>query len=421
MLVPRTSASTAVELLEGFRLVILGGARQTGKSTLVRDLIGLPSESRMSLDDESILRRAREDPTGFVDALAAPTAIDEFQRAGLPLLLAVKRRVDLDDRRGQLLLTGSANYLADRSVSETLAGRAGRLVLWPFSAGERRGIRETFVDHLFDPAAWPPLPSASPARSDLAAEILSGGFPEVVSQGMTGRRRRAWFDAYVHDVVSREALRPMAEVRRENELRDVLRLVAARTAGELVVSDIANDSGLARATASEYLGLLEALYLIVRLPAWSTNLTNRVKQRAKVVVLDTGLAADLIGASESDFGPHADGRIAGALFETWVVTEICKQTGWSDRAVDLHHFRDRRGAEIDLVVTDRRSGAIAGVEIKLTATPTERHTRTLAAFRDHYGDRFTVGLLVHAGEHSLPMGERLWAVPVSALWRSDLI
>jgi uncharacterized protein len=173
-----------------------------------------------------------DDPIGFVDALPRPSAVDEFQRAGRGFLLAVKQAADRDRTRGQLLLTGSTNYLADRGLSETLAGRAGRLQLWPLSMGERLGVRETFVDRLFEPSAWPGSAEAVP-RAELVKVLLEGGYPEVVTEGLVGRQRRDWFEAYVHDVVSREALRPIAEVRLEAELRKLLRLLAARTGQEL--------------------------------------------------------------------------------------------------------------------------------------------------------------------------------------------
>ncbi|MGH8907201.1 MAG: ATP-binding protein [Egibacteraceae bacterium] len=418
MTLSRNVAPRVEELLASFRLVVLAGARQTGKTTLVRELLELPASSQFTMDDEAVLRRATDDPAGFVASLPRPAAIDEFQRAGRGLLLAVKRAVDLDTARGQLLLTGSANYLADRSVSETLAGRAGRLVLWPLSMGERNGVVETFIDHLFEPADWPP-PASTLSRADLVRALLQGGYPEVVTQRLRARRRRAWFDAYVSDVVSREALRPIADVRLEADLRRVLRLLAARTAGELVIADLARDADLARETTATYVGLLEALYLVVRLPAWATSATTRAKRRSKILIVDTGLAADLCGTGEAEFGPRADGRQAGALFETFVLTEVHKQSAWCERSVDLAHFRDRNGAEIDLIVEDRRTGQFAGIEAKLTSTPTDRDARHLASFRDRFGARFTVGLVIHAGSYTLPLGDRLWAVPVTALHRHD--
>ena len=127
----------------------------------------------------------------------------------------------------------------------------------------------------------------------------------------------------------------------------------------------------------------------------------------------------MIGAGEVEFGPTGDGRIAGSMFETMVINEVYKQAGWSERTVDIAHYRDRNGAEVDLIIEDRRTTLAAGVEIKLTATSTDRHARHLAMLRDRLGARFTVGLVMHAGQQRLPLGERLWAVPVSTLWRDD--
>ena len=406
-------------MLQVFRLVIVNGARQSGKSTLVDDLLGLPAGSRFTLDDPAVRRLASDDPVGFLAGLPRPAAIDEFQRAGPDLLLAVKQAADRDRSRGQLLLTGSAGYLTGRDVTETLAGRTGRLVLWPLSGGERRGVRETFVDHLFEPSAWPP-PAAGPVgRAQLVDEVLTGGYPEVVAESLTERRRARWYDSYIADVVSREALRPVADVRAELDLRRVLRLLAARTGQELVLTDLTRDAELDRATVSTYVSLLQALYLVVEVPAFATSATTRAKRRPKVFITDSGLAAHLANAGPATFGVGGDGALAGALFETAVLGEVAKQAGWSDRVVDLSHFRDRNGPEVDLVVEDRRSGRFAGIEVKLTATPTTAHARHLALLRDRLPERFTVGLVIHTGTHSLPLGDRIWAVPTTALYRDD--
>lgn len=400
--------------------MVLGGARQTGKSTLVEDLLGLPRSARFTLDDPGVRELATADPLGFLEGLPRPSAIDEFQRAGPGLLLAVKHAADRDRTRGQLLLTGSADYLAGRGVTETLAGRAGRTVLWPLSAGERRGRRETFVDRLFDTTAWPPPDDSVLARAELVDWMIEGGYPEVVTEHLSARQRRRWFDSYVGDVVSREALRPLADVRAEVVMRRVLRMLAARTAQELVVTDLARDAELDRSTATSYLALLEALFLVVQIPAFATSATTRAKRRPKVLVTDPGLAAHLTNAGPATFGPTGDARLAGSLFETAVLTEIAKQATWSDHLVDLSHFRDRNGPEVDLVVEDRLTGIVAGVEVKLSASPAVRDARHLALLRDRLGARFTVGVVVHAGARSLPLGDRLWAVPVSALWRDDV-
>lgn len=386
---------------------------------MVQDLLDLQGVPAITFDDQAMLRRARDDPIGFVNSLPRPIAVDEFQRAGEGFLLAVKRVVDRHRERGQFLLTGSTIYLAARSTTETLAGRAGRAQLWPLSVGERRQVRETFVDSLFELEAWPPGPVERIARTDLVDLILAGGYPEIVTQSLGDKGRRAWFDEYVAEVVSREALRPMADLRLETELRKVLRLLCARPASELVIAELAADAQLARPTVSSYVALLEALFLVVELPAWATRATSKAKRHSKIVIRDTGLAANVARVGEAAFGLNSDGRIAGALFETFVINEIAKQSAWNRRTVDLAHYRDRDGREIDLIVEDRHSGQVVGIEAKLTATPDVRHARHLATLRDRIGDPFALGLVVHSGDQILPLGERLWAVPVSTLWRSD--
>jgi hypothetical protein len=418
-LLARHATDRVRDLLGAFRLVAVGGARQTGKTTLVRDLLGLPASATFSFDDPAVLARAVEDPVGFVGALPTPAAVDEYQRAGSSFLYAIKQRADGDRRRGQMLLTGSTSYLADSAVAETLAGRVGRLAIWPLSAGERRGVKETFVERLMDVTRWPgDLPPAVP-RAELVDWLLEGGYPEVVTERLSGRRRRDWFEAYVRDVVSREALRPLAEVRLESELRTMVRLLAARSAQELVITDLATDAGLSRATAANYVTLLEALNLVVLVPGWATSATTRAKRRPKIFLVDTGLAAEVTGTGEDDFGLSSDGRMAGALFENLVMAEIHKQASWSEAPLTISHYRDRNGPEVDIVVEERRRGQVAGIEVKLTSTPTHRHAHHLAGLRNRLGKKFMVGIVLHAGPQVLPLGDRLWALPVSALWRSD--
>lgn len=169
-------------------------------------------------------------------------------------------------------------------------------MLWPLSMGERLGVRETFLDLLFEPTSWPGRTGALP-RADLIPTLLEGGYPEIVTEGLAGRHRRNWFEAYVHDVVSREALLPIVEVRLETKLRRLLRLLAARTGQEPVGSGIAGDAEVGRDTASNYVTLLEALHLVAVLPARSTNITTRAKRRPRVLVVDTGLPLTFAGSA----------------------------------------------------------------------------------------------------------------------------
>jgi predicted AAA+ superfamily ATPase len=405
------------DLLETFRVVHLGGARQSGKSTLVNELLPHERGALVSLDDEAMLARARDDAPGFLASLERPARIDEFQRAGEGLLLAVKAAADRDRSRGQILLTGSAGSLSTGRSIETLAGRVGRAVLWPFSQGEKHGTPETFVERLGDADAWPPPGRWRHAtRPDVLTALVEGGFPEVVTESMSARRRARWFESYADETIAREAIRPLVERAPGPELRRFLRVLAARSGTELVIADVASDTGISRATASRYLEILEALYLVHLQPAWATSATTRAKRSSKVHLVDSGLAAALLGLGERDLAAFDHERAFGLLLESFVVTEIRKQASWSPRSVEVLHFRDRNGPEVDVIVEDRRSGVVSGVEVKSTGTPRAEHARHLALLRDRLGDRFAVGVVLHLGAAVLPLGDRLWALPVPALW-----
>lgn len=417
MVLERRIGSVVLEMLDTFRVVHLGGARQTGKTTLIRDLLPAPGGSSVTLDDEALLLRARDDAAGFVASLERPARIDEFQRAGEGLLLAVKAVADVDRRRGQFLLTGSAGSISVGRSVETLAGRVGRAVLWPLSQGEQRGEPEMFLDRLAQPESWPP-PSCwtSSVRDEVLAAVVQGGYPEVITERLTARARSRWFEAYASETIDREAVRSLVERTPGPELRRFLRVLAARSGRELVMTDVARDVGISRITATRYLALLEALYLVHLQPAWATNATTRAKRASKIHLVDTGLATSLLGLGERELGALERDREFGFLLESFVVTELCKQASWYDRAVDILHFRDRNGPEVDIIVEQRTTGAVAGIEVKASMTPRADHARHLALLRDRLGDAFTVGVVMHLGSAVIPLGDRLWAIPVTALW-----
>ncbi|MEK7423195.1 MAG: ATP-binding protein [Actinomycetota bacterium] len=422
MLLDRAATIEAAEMLATFRVLIISGARQVGKSTLASAQLGVDAGHVFSLDDPAVLGRALSDPIGFAAALPHGSVIDEFQRAGKPLLLAIKQIVDAIPDKGQFILTGSANYLAARGTTETLAGRAGRLQLWPLSIGERLGLPEQFLGQLFDDDRnWTAATAAPDAndRAQIMTWILEGGFPEVVRDQLTPTRRARWFDAYTDDVVNREALRPIADVRYEHELRRLLRALAARIGTELVIADVARDLGLDRATVTNYVSILEAVNLLHLLPAFSTSATTAAKQRPKIHLVDSGLAAHLNGLGERDLSSLSTNRLLGPMVEQFVVTEVLKQASWSQSGVNVHHYRDREGREADIVIEDRRTGRVAAIEVKASSTPDARGARHLTYLRDRLGDRFTIGVLLHLGPQSLPLGDRLWARPISTLWTGN--
>jgi predicted AAA+ superfamily ATPase len=407
-LYPRFVADRVREALADTPVVAVNGARQVGKSTLVTELIDRsPSTRIVTLDDETQLNAARADPATFVrqDGLLV---IDEAQRAPV-LLPAIKADVDRNRRPGRFLLTGSTRLLSTPEMSASLAGRVEIIDLWPLSQGELTGRRDRFVDALL---AWDPsiFRDSAMHREDYMELVCAGGFPEPL--GRSGRRRHAWFANYATTVVER-MVADVADIDRLSTMPALLRLCAARTANELNVQDIARDLGLPPRTVSNYLTHLQTVFLIHLVPAWSRNLTSKVAHRPKLALVDSGLAAHLVRADAAALSdPTAP---AGPLVETFVVNELRKQLGWSDNVADLYHFRDRGGAEVDIVI-EAHDGRVAGVEVKASAVARQEDFRGLRLLESRLGDRFAGGVVLYTGPQAASFGARLAAVPLAALW-----
>lgn len=400
------------EALADTRIVVVQGARQVGKSTLAAEITRRRGGRLVTLDDDVTRTAAATDPHSFVrqfpDGLLA---IDEVQRVP-ELVLALKTTVDADQRPGQYLLTGSANLLQLPATEDSLAGRAESLELFGFSQGELDGVTETFIDRLFNGDLFLGHESDL-TRHDYLTRACTGSYPEAVNR-TSARRRNAWLDNYVDRIVKRDAL-DVSNLHRIADLPRLLRLLAARSASELNLSSLATDAEIPVRTLPPYLDLLEILYLIDRVPAWSTNLSKRVVDRPKVLLLDSGLAARLVNVSPTGAGPNANPDAAGAIIETFVISELRRQLGWSELTPRLFHYRDRDGAEVDLIL-DTADGLIAAIEIKSAATLRRKDTRWITQLRDRVGARFAGGLILHTGPQAQPFGDRLAAVPIDVLW-----
>jgi len=408
--VPRSLAVVALEAMATARVVALLGPRQAGKSTLARTLAaGELRADYLTLDDEDVRSLALGDPRGFVAGLGRRTVLDEVQRAP-DLLLAIKARVDLDDTPGQFLVTGSANLRRIPTVGDALPGRVDYLTLWPFTQGEIARRREVFLDWLFRGAA-PAVRDAPVGRAAYADRLLAGGFPEALRR--SGPARGRFFAGYVDSIVERD-VPDTARVHDPLAVGTLLRLVAARSGGLARYDSLARDAGIDGKTARAYVDVLERLFLVrVRRP-WHVNLGKRQVKAPKLYVSDPGLLAGLAGADARRLAEDDD--LAGALFETFVTAELERQASWAEEALTFWHLRDG-DREVDVIV-ERPSGEIAGIEVKASATVRPADFRGLVHLRDGVGDRLAAGVVLYAGERTLPFGDRLWAVPLCGLWTS---
>lgn len=390
------------------RVVAMLGARQAGKSTLARMLAEdrLPADY-LTLDDEPVRALAQGDPVGFVAGLGARTVIDEVQRVP-ELLLAIKSRVDRDNARGQFLLTGSANLRRIPTVSDALPGRIDYVTLWPFTQGELRGEPEDLLTRLFA-GDVPAIEDAPAGRHQYVEQLSSGGFPEA--QQRAGASRRRFFNSYVASVVERDVAET-SRVHDPSAVGTLLGLVAARSGSLARYDSLAREVGVDGKTAKGYLDVLERLFLVrIRRP-WHVNLGQRQVKAPKLYVVDSGLLASLVGADSRRI--REDEGFAGALFETFVATELERQSSWSAEQFTFWHYRDG-DHEVDIVI-ERPSGEVLGIEVKAGATVRPADFRGLKRMRERLGERLVAGLVIYTGERTLPFGEGLWAVPLSALW-----
>ena len=397
------------------RVILIHGARQTGKTTLARHVCDRLRGTFVTLDDPALLEAARRDPVGFVEQ-PGPLVVDEIQRAGDPLVAAIKMAVDRDPIPGRFILTGSTNFLTVPTVSESLAGRLAIIDLWPFSAGElARGAAETFVRLAFDdPGALRAGPSGTCTRGQYFEMVCAGGYPAAV--GLAPSQRRRWHRDYVRTVVQRDIVE-LADIRRADAVAPVLATVAALTGQELNVARLARGAGVNVRTADSYLAWLRTVFLVHRVPMWSRNLSRKAAKSAKLYVADTGLAAHLANKDPMALARPTDTSVGG-LVETFVANEVAKQLTWNDTGAQLCHYRDHRGPEVDLIL-EAPDGRIVAVEVKAAVSPGTDSVRWLTWLRDRLdrqGEDFVHGYVLHAGTNRVSLGDRLTLLPLEALW-----
>lgn len=394
------------------RVVIVSGARQAGKSTVAHRLVrDRPNVVERKLDRPSDLSAARLDPTYFVDHDGL-MVIDEIQRAP-ELMLPIKAAVDVDNRPGQFLLTGSARLLGLRGLPDALVGRSETVELWPFAQGEIDNKPDGFVDAAFaEPVAV--RTAGSLAKQDYFLRALRGGFPEAVNR--EAPRRSRFFASYLTDLVDRDVTQ-LGDIQRRDSLNRLLRLLASRAASPLSVSNLATDLALNKITAERYVALFEEVFLIKRIPAWANSATTRATRTRKLLMVDSGLCAHLAGLSAQRL--ERDPALAGSLLENFVLTEIMRQLQWSASLAQLFHYRSKDGEEVDGVI-EHIDGRIVGVEVKASSTIAVGDERHLRHLQRRAGDRFHFGVVLYTGKEIYSLGDRLIAAPIDALWESGI-
>lgn len=404
----RTLRLNLEKALKRSPIILLTGARQTGKSTLIKQMGQKEGYTYITFDDIRFLSAAQNDPIGFVEGLSGPTILDEVQR--IPeIFLPLKKRVDENRVPGMFALTGSANPLLIPRLGDSLAGRMEIFMLYPLSQGEINGLPpEHFIDTVFSGNI--PVPSDTVSRQNLYERIDVGGYPLV--QGVDAEGRESWFTAYVMAILQRD-IRDISQISGLTELPRLLQLIATRAGTLFNVAELSRTAGIATSTLHRYIALLETVFLVQFLQPWSTNLSKRLVKSPKVYVVDSGLLGFLLGTSALQ--QKFDTKILGPLLENFVVNELAKQITWNQTRVKMFHYRTATGVEVDIILEDA-AGNIVGIEIKNSATALAQDFKGLKHLQEEVGKKFIRGIVLYTGSEYVPFGERLCALPVSALW-----
>ena len=409
-LYPRHVEPRLAEALADAPVVLIHGPRQCGKTTLALQVGDRAGYTYFSFDDAVTLAAATSDPIGFVADLPERTILDEVQRAP-ELFAAIKSAVDRHRAPGGFLLTGSANVLLVPRLSDSLAGRMEIVRLHPLAQAELArkpsGFLEILLGGRFKARTRPRL------GKQLAERIVAGGYPAALARS-SPRRRTVWYRDYIETIVQRD-VRDLARISALDALPRLLALAAGQTAQLLNITDLAGPFQLSRPTIRDYVTLLERVFLIETLPSWHSNRSKRLIKTPKLHVGDTGLACALLGLDAQALA--ADRGLLGHLLETFVFQELRRQASWLDVPVSLFHFRDKDGAEVDIVL-ERGARVVAGVEVKAGATVTAADFRGLRKLRETAGAKFTGGAVLYDGETSVSFGDGLYAVPIRSLWET---
>ncbi len=365
----------------------------------------------VTLDDPQALDAARADAVGFVGQSPGRTlVIDEIQRAP-ELVLPIKAAIDRDRTPGRFVLTGSADLLRIERTPDSLAGRAISIDLFGLSQGELVGRVDDFVGRVLNIADGDDH-TTTWRRADYAAAIGRGAYPELRDRDWAASK--AWLDSYLTRIVQRDA----SDLHRNvvpARLRSVLRLLAANQAGELVKARIADQAGLPATSLPVYLDLVEAMYLVRLIPAWTRNLTRREIARPKAIVSDSALALRLARLAPEQIVPVVAGENFGAMLEGFVVGELMRQQGWSVLPFEVFHYRDRDGLEVDIII-ELDDGRVIGVEVKAAEAARTEHFAPLRTLAQRLGDRFAAGIVLCTAPQGQRFGYRMWSLPVASMW-----
>lgn len=399
-----------LDALNFMPIVLLRGARQTGKTTLVKAIAQEMGYTYITFDHLPALLAAKSDPVHFIADLKKPVILDEIQR--IPeLFLPIKQDIDENRIPGRYILTGSADPLLIPKLGDSLAGRMRLLNLLPLSQGEILGKRESFIDLLFE-KQQPKSGDTSPcSKQDILHRAFRGGYPVSVRTSVDAHRVD-WFQDYVSLVLQKDVIE-LSKVEDLTQIPHLFMLLASRAGSLLNIEEVARSIKLSSTTLHRYFDLLRMLFLVYLVPAWAGNLSKRLIKSPKLYLTDTALQLFMLNMDYDRL--LKDFCLVGSVIENFVVLEILKQISWSNKNIQLFHYRDHSGVEVDIIL-EGPGGDIIALEIKSSESVSADDFKGLKKVQADLGVKFLRGVVLYAGAMHLSFGPGLQAVPISALW-----
>lgn len=397
-MINRKITNNIVEGLNNFRVVLLNGPRQSGKTTLVKKIADDVGMEYVTLDDPDKLELAINDPKNFLEFYgASPIAIDEIQFAP-QLIPYIKIKVDKDTHKGHFLLTGSADFMKMHQVTESLAGRMVRYNLYPLANAEIRNKELNIIDQLFDN-------EINRAQNTMSIEkvldaVIQGGYPEIYF--MQPKQRSQWFDSYTDSRIQKDILEYRTiSASKLREIKTLLKLLATYNSDILNFNNLAKRLQMSNKTIQTYVELLESMYIVKTIPSYHVNESLKVIKSPKLHFVDTGLASHLLNLDKENLLLKKDG-VYGGMIENFVFSELLKQSTYSDNNVMIHHYRDLRKKEVDFVL-ENRNGKIIGIEVKAKASIKARELKPMLELSKESKNNFQAGFIFYGGDEIRPI------------------
>jgi predicted AAA+ superfamily ATPase len=408
MIYPRYLKNRLLHAFKVSPVTLLIGPRQSGKTTLMKEVCKELGMQYITFDTLKQLMAAQDDPEGFVGALSKPVILDEIQRVP-EIVLPIKLVVDEERIPGFFGLTGSANPLVAPKLNDSLAGRMFILHMWPLSMSEIHKKQSRFLKLVFDPAATF-SEGADWGRDKMVEVFTAGGYPDAINLDPVTRDQ--WYDNLLTTILERD-VKDITDIARPRDLAKILNILAARTSNLLNISELSRTSSIPYTTLNHYMALLEALFLVVRLPAWHMNRTKRLIKMPKLHFCDTGLLVNQLRIGREFI--LENGRLLGFLLENFIFLELKKLSSWALHPIELYHFRTQTGAEVDIILEDR-AGRVVGIEVKASETISLDDWKGMDVLGEEVGDKMVRGIILYLGKEVVAFRKDRLALPLSALW-----